>query len=362
MDYAPANIAPEGMEQADFFMMVPGHYDYWAIEYGYTPIEAADFWGEKEQLSRIASRAATDPRLTYATDEDCFGNSPRAIDPYTTLWDLGDDPFVYWSDRIAMSRELWANVEKLFEKPGTNYKRLRNAFQYGWGGFRSAGQHMARFIGGIEHHRDHVGGKIPFTPIPAQTQREAMAFLRDNIWAPEVFEFRPELLNKLQPERMPDFRWSVYQMQRVDYPMHNVILSTQVRPLQHLYDPITLARLNDIEMRYDYGEDVYTMSEVFQDIRRAIWTPELTSGTNVSSTRRNLQRAHLSYLTKLVTDEKLKVPEDARTLARVDMRVLKDAINSALRSQNLSTVTRGHLEDTLARIDAAMTADMSYKM
>ncbi|MCK4857166.1 MAG: zinc-dependent metalloprotease, partial [candidate division Zixibacteria bacterium] len=161
MEYAPANIAPEGFEQADFFMTIPGPYDFWAIEYGYKPVEATDFWQERDELEQIASRGGSDPYLIYATDEDCFGNSPRAIDPYTALWDLGADPFEYWTDRIDMSRELWAKVESQFEKPGANYKKLRNVFRYGWGGFISGGTHMARFLGGIEHNRNHVGdGKV----------------------------------------------------------------------------------------------------------------------------------------------------------------------------------------------------------
>jgi hypothetical protein len=362
MEYAPANIAPEGYEQADFYMMVPGPYDYWAIEYGYKPIDAADFWGEENELNHIASRCETDPNLVYLTDEDCFGNSPRAIDPYATVWDLGDDPFEYWNDRIDMSRELWSKVEPLFEKPGANYKRLRNVFSYGWGGFRSSAAHMARFVGGIEHSRHHVGGDLPFRPVPAEQQREAVDFLREKIWAPDVFDFDASLINKLQPERMPDFQWSVYQMQRIDYPIHSYIFTAQALPLAFIYDPITLQRIHDIPLHYEEGEDVYTMTEIFQDVRRAIWTPEVTGPINVNSARRNLQRAHLDVVISLVTDSKLKVPEDARTLARVDLRTLKGAITSALQSGTLDIITRGHFEESLARIDAAMEADMSYKL
>lgn len=362
MEYAPPNVAPDGMTQADFYSQRPAAYDMWAIEYGYTPINAADFWGEQDALADIASRCESDPRLVYMTDEDCFGNSARAIDPYVTIWDLTNDPFTYWSDRIDMSRELWSKVEPLFEKPGANYKRLRNVFVYGWGGFSSGAAQISRFVGGIEHSRQHVGGQLPFTPIPAEKQRAAVQFLRDRIWAPNTFEFSAELVNKLQPERMPDFTYSVYSMKRIDYPLHDRILAVQARPLMQIYNPTTLQRINDIALHYGPGEDVYTMTEIFQDVRRAIWTPEVTGPQNVSSTRRNLQRAHLDMIIDLVTDGKLEVPEDARTLARVDLRTLKGAINSALGSNNLDTITRGHFEESLARIDAAMQADMMYKM
>jgi hypothetical protein len=150
-------------------------------------------------------------------------------------------------------------------------------------------------------------------------------------------------------------------MQRIDYPLHSQILYVQARPLRHLYDPITLGRLSDIGTHYGPGEDVYTMTEVFQDIRRAIWTPEITTPGNISSTRRNLQRAHLDKIVELVTNKKLKIPEDARTLARVDLNVLRGAITRAL-GGSLNTITRGHLEESLARIDAALNAELGYKL
>jgi hypothetical protein len=34
MDYLPVNIAPQGVQQGDFFPVVIGPYDEWAIEYG----------------------------------------------------------------------------------------------------------------------------------------------------------------------------------------------------------------------------------------------------------------------------------------------------------------------------------------
>ncbi|MBI3838426.1 MAG: zinc-dependent metalloprotease, partial [Planctomycetia bacterium] len=37
MDYAPANFAPKGEKQGDYFSDTIGPYDYWAIEYAYKP-------------------------------------------------------------------------------------------------------------------------------------------------------------------------------------------------------------------------------------------------------------------------------------------------------------------------------------
>ena len=363
MEYTPPNLAAEGKPQPDFFNTEVGPWDMWAIEYGYKPFDAKDPLGEKPELDKIASRAS-DPLLAYGSDEDCFGNSSRAIDPYVTQGDLSSDPIQFWQRRIDLSRELWSKVEKEFAKPGESYRRVRTAFQYGWSSFSLSGNNVARFIGGIQNFRDHVGdpnGRLPFAPVPAAKQREAMKFIVDNIWAPDAFKFSPEFLNKLQTEKQSDFTGSAWSVDRLDYPLHNQVLMVQKTPFNHIYNPITLGRLSDIGLRYDKGQDVYTMADVFQDVRRAIWS-EVIAGKNVSSMRRNLQRAHLAILVDLVNNIQLTVPEDAKMLARVDLRTLKSAINSELAAGGVDAMTKGHLEDSLARITAALDASINLKL
>jgi hypothetical protein len=70
----------------------------------------------------------------------------------------------------------------------------------------------------------------------------------------------------------------------------------------------------------------------------------------------------LGILVDLVTNTTLPVPEDAVTLARVDLRTLKGAIGNALSTGTLDTITRGHLDDTLAMINAALDARINLKM
>jgi hypothetical protein len=266
--------------------------------------------------------------------------------------------------RVDLTKELWSKIESKFEKPGANYKKLRNVFSYGWSAYSAGGNNVARFIGGLENHRDHVGepnGNLPFKPISAAKQREAMKFLVDDVWAPDAFTFPADLLNKLQPERSEDFDGTMFQMPRLDYPIHRQVLAVQSAPLNHIYNPTTLGRLSDIDMHYPKGQDVYTMSDVFQDVRKAIWS-ELASGQNVNGFRRNLQREHLSHLVDIVTDQTIPVPEDARTLARVDLRTLKASLSSAVGSAALNTITKGHYEDALSRINAALSANVNVKM
>ncbi len=70
MDYIPINIPYQvGDTNGDWTMIGIGPYDYWAIEYGYTPDEG--------KLPEILKRVS-EPDLQYATDEDTGGADPMA--------------------------------------------------------------------------------------------------------------------------------------------------------------------------------------------------------------------------------------------------------------------------------------------
>ena len=87
MDYAPANISPSGVTQADYYSTTIGPYDKWAIEYGYKPIAAGSPEGELSELKKIAARSG-EAGFMYSTDEDTRGIDP---DPLSNRWDLGKD-------------------------------------------------------------------------------------------------------------------------------------------------------------------------------------------------------------------------------------------------------------------------------
>ena len=102
MDYSPINIAPKGKKQGDFYSTTIGPYDYWAIEYAYTPVMG----DEATELKKIAARAP-EHDLVYATDEDSFLND----DPYVNRWDLGADPCEFGKERIALASSLLKDLD-----------------------------------------------------------------------------------------------------------------------------------------------------------------------------------------------------------------------------------------------------------
>jgi hypothetical protein len=360
MDYTPVNIAPNGGSQGEYWQTVLGPYDYWAIEYAYAPYDPSSGESEQAMLARIASRVA-DPMLAYATDEDTMGGA-RGIDPVSNRWDLGADPIEFYKGRVDISQELWGNLETEFETEGARYQRLRDVFNRGMTQYYISTMNVPKYVGGIYNHRDHVGdpgGRQPFVPVPAEQQRAALGFLTEEIFAEGSFGFPSELLNKLPPERFPDFSGSVWEMQRIDYPIHAIVASIQQAPLDTLYDGMRMSRILDIEVRDD--DNPLTLAEMFGEVRGAIWS-EVDRGANVNSFRRSLQRAHLDKLIGMVVEPAPGTPEDASTLARADLKAIEAAIGRSFDNASLDAYTRAHLDETAARIESALGASMLRKL
>jgi hypothetical protein len=245
------------------------------------------------------------------------------------------------------------------EKPGTRYQRLRWVYANAINMYSSGASDAVRFIGGIYQNRDHIGdpgGRVPFTPVSAAKQREALAFLDKYIFAPDAFPISAELLNKLAPERYDDYAGTNWSRQRVDFPMHELVYGIQTNPLGYLYSAAMLRRLEDMPLHYAPGETPFTMSEMFQTLRHSIWS-EVYAKENVNSFRRNLQRQHTSMLIGLMIGGG-GAPLDAASLARYDLTNIRTAIIEALRTNKLDDATRAHLTEENARITAAMDAQM----
>lgn len=361
MDYNPPNIAGPGKTQGEFYPSVPGPYDDWVIEYAYSDFGVETPGEELPMLRKIASRAPQ-PELTYGTDEDAFGYSAKSIDPMCNLFDLGDDPIAYCGHKITLTEELWKNCLSEFEKPGEGYQKVLRAFQTGWRSYFESARFAAKFIGGIYHNRHHVGdpgGKVPFEPVPASEQRRAMAFLRDKIFAPDAFDLPADLLNKLQPERFPDFNWSVYRMAQIDYPIHSYVLSVQNVALYMLYSSYILGRLVNNQERYEDDQERYTMYDVFTDVRKAIWS-EIVAPENVNSFRRQLQLLHLYRIIGIYLSSSASYPFDARTLAANDLDILEKAAQKAVGSSVIDGMTRAHFKEVLRQISAAKGAKRDF--
>ena len=360
MDYIPTNIALRGQTQGDYHQTTLGPYDYWAIEYAYKPLAAASPETELPELQKIASRVA-DPMLSYGTDEDAGFSAlwPWSSDPLATRRDLGSDPLDYYKHRVKLVRELWGGMEVKLQKPGDGYQILRRSFLRGLGQAGTALLDSARYIGGVYHYRDHVGdpgNRLPFVPVPADQQREALNLIRDNLFARDAFKFSPQLLNKLTTDRFPDFADFASFERRPDYPIHQQILSLQAAALNRIFHPIVMSRVLDNELRVEKPGTALTLGAIFASVRDSIWAETKEPTVGINSFRRSLQREHLRRMIALIVREG-GAPEDARSLARHSLTLLRTRLR-AVAPNSASVETRAHLNESIARIDEALSAQV----
>jgi hypothetical protein len=352
MDYQPINV----FDGVTFFQTQPGVYDFWAIEYAYKePNRSGN--SEEEFLEEIASRN-TDPLLRYGTDEDTFGLSTRGIDPHSNAWDLSNDPIAYYTKRFEMSEELLKIIPKYFERDGVKYSKIRRIFGRGLRHHYSAARNIAKYIGGIYHSRHHVGdpgGDNPFKIVPAEKQREALNFILTHILAEDTFDFDPDLLNKLAPEREWDFTGSVWRMNRIDFPIHDYVRWIQSGSIYRLHHPRVFARIRDNELKFIKGESIYTLAEHFQKITKSIWS-EINNNKNINSFRRDLQKSHMEVLTIIMLNKKGYFHSDAVALARASLRNMHSNIKESLETGIFDDYTQAHLSDCANKIQSAYKA------
>lgn len=381
MDYAPVNLAPPGAEQGDYFSTSVGSYDRWAIEYGYKPIDAISPRGELRELEKIAQRAP-EPGLSYAPDEDTFA----FLDPQAKAYDLSNDPLRYSQWQMDNAREVWSRLDKRYLGSDERYSDLRDRFNIVFSYYFNHAYSATDYIGGQtfnRHHPDDPGSRLPFEPVPVEKQRQVLALLEDYVFAEDAFDFPPELLNKLAPSRW--LHWGSFpNLFRLDYPIYDRIHFLQSMVLIDLFSSQRLDRLRDIELKTAPGEAL-TLPELFDTLKASVWTEVLDEkkrdSMEISSLRRGLQRQHLNILVNMILRDTDAIsnasnmleflgaalvadaPEDARVLARYQLRQLQEDVRSSLRrhGKKMDTLTMAHLEDVSDRIAKVLDAQIRSK-
>ncbi|MBN3905753.1 MAG: zinc-dependent metalloprotease [Nostoc sp. NMS1] len=331
MDYLPVNIAPQGVQQGDYFPGVVGPYDEWAIEYGYKTSPSATLEGiipesEKSFLEQIAL-ASPQPELSYATDEDIWD-----INPLANVWDMSSDVLLYSQWQMDNARVMWQRLDKGYLSQEESYSNLRVSFNTVLKYYFRNATLLSKYIGGQSFLRlhDNDNASWTFVPVSLLKQRQALTKLQEYVFAENAFSFSPQLLNKLAPSRWEHWGSSVPN-NRLDYPIHENIFKFQSAVLRSLLHSDRLNRLQDIELKTLPGQAL-SIPELLDTLQTGIWTEVLTPAEPkpISSIRRSLQREYLNILLEMMLGT-TNTSEDGRTLAWYELRQLQKAIDVRLK-------------------------------
>jgi hypothetical protein len=367
MDYSPPALALDPRRQGHFYSPTIGTYDRWAITYGYGDAGHGTPDSELTDLRAIASRAA-EPEHLYASDEDA-GFGAAGLDPTVSRYDMTDDPLGWARARVTLIDRLFDSLETRVVAPGQGYGRLRSAFSDLLTDRWYALLVSTKYLGGATTARDHRGdphARPAVTTVPAERQREALAFIAESGFGERAFQFRPDLLRHLAPERWMHWGASPSAQGRADFPLHDWALAQQGSLLEQLVAPVVLSRIRDAELRALPGEDTLGIPELFETLADAIWAElgirpgsKQGSARNIGSVRRDVQRLHLDAMIRMVVSPAAGTPEDARALARATLVDLDESLGHALdHDRDLDAYTRAHLADARERIARALGAQM----
>lgn len=351
MDYNPINIAVKGEPQGAYVEPSIGPYDYWAIEYGYRLLPKET---ENEELAKIAARGATDPLLAFSSDEE----AEVGLDPDASQFDLGSDPLLYLSKRLAISRELWRRLEAKQLKPGESYDVLRRSFDAGFRQVSRAAALTAKYVGGVHYVRDFAGTRnLPLTPVSPEKQRAALSLLSSGVFAADSFAFKPEFLRSMGFDYL-NINQVGFTASRInpDFSLRSRVLKLQTDALNHLLSEAVLARLLDSEIKVDKAAGALTLNELLASLRSSIWS-ELKTGGSIPGPRRDLQREYIRHIATVLTRPSPATPADAAALFREEAKLLSAQIKNA-GSANRDAVTRAHLSESAGTLDEALKAPL----
>jgi len=347
MDYNAWNIALTGEKQGEYVMSTLGPYDYWAIEYAYKPLPAAE---EKQDLARIAARGATDPKLAYATDDE---TSVDGMDPEVNQRDLGSDPLAFARRRMQLSRELWDRWQSKKLGPDESREVLYRNMVSGFNEYARAAQVASKYVGGIVYVRDYAGStRASFTPVDPSRQREALKVVTDGLFQVNSFKFTPDFLSRVAGDP-----FETGAGERANFTLGTRVLKVQSDTLDRLMSDAVASRLLDSSVKIGDAKKYLSLSDLYDNLQGAIWS-ELRTGGDISLMRRNLQREYVKRMTMLLIRGNATGPADARALERENARTLIAQIRAAKARPGLSKEARAHLDDSMSTLEDALKAPM----
>lgn len=286
MDYNPVNLAPVDKTQGDYYSYIPGPYDLWAIEYGYSPA-LEDPEAEEERLEKILSRSH-EHELQFGNDADDMRAPGRHIDPRIMTGAMSSDPVAYAVDRFDLVNHKYGNLLDTARQEGESHQQLLTSANMLYGQYRGQANVVSRFIGGVYVERAVVGQDedvAPYTPVPRDKQEQAMQALADYVFAADTLESMQPVLSHMQQQR----RGFSHFGNNEDPKAHAMILNMQRGVFDHILHQNVLERLTDTAL---YGNE-YRLNDMMSDLTAAIFV----GGRDLTTVSQNLQ---IEYVNRLV--------------------------------------------------------------
>ncbi|WP_028787620.1 zinc-dependent metalloprotease [Terrimonas ferruginea] len=347
MDYARFNYVAQPEDNISRVGLFPriGDYDDWSIEWGYRLFpQYANEDAEKAHLNQWVINKLKDNRLW-------FGRENNPDDPRSQREQVGDDAMKGAYYGILNLKRIIPNLEAWTREPNKNYDNLRMMYGEVRNQFAMYMSHVTRYVGGIMETLRTVEEKgVVYEYVPKAKQKEAVTFLQNNLFKTPTW-----LLDQ-----------SIFAKTGISGTA--TVLSLQESTLNSLLSGRNLGKL--VEGETVEGAKAYTISELLNDLQSGIWS-ELKTRSRIDPYRRNLQKAYVGVLDKLLNPPASTMTlivggggggrssgpsapaienSDVYSAVRAHLVSLRaEAKNAA--AGTADAMSRAHLQDVASRID-----------
>ena len=284
MDYARFNyVAQEGDGVKQITPKI-GVYDEFAINFGYR-------WTGKsspeEELSITKSwidKHDGDPKYFYGEQQS------ETIDPRSQSEDLGNNAMKAGEYGIINLKKTIPNIIEWSTKDGETYEEAKAFYNQVINQWYVYNTHTLANIGGFYLTPLVKGSKMKsYIPVPYQTQKEALNFLKKNILTLPKWLFINPLKDVLKPTKNTPAG-------AVEQSPYNIFRERQAAILYNLMHDERLLRLLEAEFLHTEGsEKIMTIAELFDDLRKFIFDKSLKN-KSLTIAERMTQKNHVDAL------------------------------------------------------------------
>lgn len=317
MDYARFNYVaqPEDSVSERGLISRIGEYDLWAIEWGYRWYPDLQPEEEISVLNKWVTEKQENKSLWY-------GSELTTDDPRTQTEDIGSNAMQASEYGIKNLKRVMANLLTWTYQENDGYKDLTEIYNGVTNQFDYYLGHVLTNIGGIyETPKSPAQAGPVFQMVAVESQKEAMEFLKRNIFA------------------TPTWLLDTMVLARTGESPTQTVGKSQDMVLRHLLSTNTLSKLSVSEAMY--GDRAYRLIDYFNDIDEAMWK-ELRTYSPVDIYRRNLQRTYLDRLIEL-SEKAGKDYRDVGPIIRVKLQEIHGLIKKAI-SRTKDPITVYHLK------------------
>jgi len=345
MDYARFNYVAQPGDGVTQYSALVGEYDDWAGKWTYSWFDG-DRTPDEERLilNEWVKDRADDPAMWFgrsiasdhrAQTENISNDEMEASRLGILNLERILDKLIDWSQDDAKDYD---QLQELYGNVGSQYSRYIG--------------HVAANVGGIyEQNKTTDQAGLVYTPVAKERQERAVQWLSDYVWTTPTWLIRNDILQRIEIAGT-----------------ENRIRGYQVGALSRVLNVQVLARLSEIETRY--GGDTYTMMDLLNGVRSAVFT-ELASASAVDKYRRNLQRGYVDQMESLLNAETFNAvgflaqigyttvnvgQSDIKALVRGELEDVRAQADRAA-SRTRDSMTRLHLRELSARIDSILDTD-----